>query len=179
MHNDSGAYMEFFSTAVGARLSNRQRARPLRARSHKRVTLIMVRVITTETTIKSNHFRRRRTNSLMEKIRSRPGKPNQRKGQNEKFMNFAHFCEFWCFSLGKQAQFTVKFCSGMSLRKVHELAFLWFGLPGPLLKRNTCFGQRSLTAKQLLHGRREENLQTLTLSPLLGGSSLGGPLGAR
>ena len=26
-------------------------------------------------------------------LRSRPGKPNQRKGQNEKFMNFAHFCE--------------------------------------------------------------------------------------
>ena len=31
------------------------------------------------------------------KIRSRPGKTNQRKGQNEKFMNFAHFCEFLCF----------------------------------------------------------------------------------
>ena len=30
-------------------------------------------------------------------IRSRPSKPNQRKGQNEKFMNFAFFCEFWCF----------------------------------------------------------------------------------
>ena len=28
------------------------------------------------------------------------------KGQNEKFMNFAHFCEFCCFSLGKQARFT-------------------------------------------------------------------------
>ena len=39
-------------------------------------------------------------------IGSRPGKPNQRNGQNEKFMNFAHFCEFWCFSLGKQARFT-------------------------------------------------------------------------
>ena len=39
-------------------------------------------------------------------LRSRPGKPNQRKGQNEKFMNFAHFCEFCCFSLGKQARFT-------------------------------------------------------------------------
>ena len=66
-------------------------------------------------------------------FRSRPGKPNQRKGQNEKFMNFAHFCEFWCFSLGKQARFTLNFCSGMPPRKVHELAFLWFGLPGPLL----------------------------------------------
>ena len=60
-------------------------------------------------------------------IRSRPGKPYQRKGQNEKFMNFAHFCEFWCFSLGKQARFTLNFCSGMPLRKVHELIFLvWF-----------------------------------------------------
>ena len=63
-------------------------------------------------------------------VRSRPGKPNQRKGQNEKFMNFAHFCEFWCFSLGKQARFTLNFCSRTPLRKVHELAFLWFGLPG-------------------------------------------------
>ena len=59
-------------------------------------------------------------------FRSRPGKPNQRKGQNEKFMNFAHFCEFWCLSLGKQARFTLNFCSGMPLRKVHELTF--FGL---------------------------------------------------
>ena len=66
-------------------------------------------------------------------LRSHPSKPNQIKGQNEKFMNFAHFCEFWCFSLGKQARFTLNFCSGMPLRKVHELTFLWFGLPGPLL----------------------------------------------
>ena len=64
-----------------------------------------------------------------------PRQTNQRKGQNEKFMNFAHFCEFWCFSLGEQARFTLNFCSGMPLRKVHELTFLWFGLPGPLLKR--------------------------------------------
>ena len=51
-------------------------------------------------------------------------------------MNFAHFCEFWCFSLGKQARFTSNFCSGMPLRKVHELTFLWFGLPGRLLTFN-------------------------------------------
>ena len=38
------------------------------------------------------------------------------------------------FSLGKQARFTLNFCSGMPLRKIHELTFLWFGLPGPLLK---------------------------------------------
>ena len=48
-------------------------------------------------------------------------------------MNFTHFCEFWCFSLLKQARVTLNFCSGMPLRKVHELTFLWFGLPGPLL----------------------------------------------
>ena len=71
-------------------------------------------------------------------IRSRPGKPNQRKHQNEKFMNFAHFCEFWCLSSGKQARFTLNFCSGMPLRKVHELTFLWFGLPGPLLNFVRC-----------------------------------------
>ena len=48
-------------------------------------------------------------------------------------MNFAHFCEFSCFSFGKEARFTLNFCSGMPPGKVHELAFLWFGLPGPLL----------------------------------------------
>ena len=37
-----------------------------------------------------------------------PSKPNQRKGQNEKFMNVALFCELWCFSLGKQARFTYR-----------------------------------------------------------------------
>ena len=56
-------------------------------------------------------------------IRSRPGNP----------MNFAHFCEFWCFSLVKQARSTLNFCSGMPPGKVHELTLLWFGLPGPLL----------------------------------------------
>ena len=29
----------------------------------------------------------------------------------------------------------LNFCSGMPLRKVHELTFLWFGLPGPLLRK--------------------------------------------
>ena len=59
-------------------------------------------------------------------IRSRPGKPNQRKGQNKKFMNFAHYCEFWCFSLGKQARFTLNFCSGMPPGKFMNWPF--FGL---------------------------------------------------
>ena len=37
-------------------------------------------------------------------------------------------------SSGKQARFTLNFCPGMPLQKVHELTFRWFGLPGPLLK---------------------------------------------
>ena len=65
------------------------------------------------------------------RIRSRPGKPNQRKGQKQKFINF---CEFWYFSLGKQAWFALNFCSGMPPGKVHELTFLWFGLPVLLLR---------------------------------------------
>ena len=49
-------------------------------------------------------------------------------------MNSAHFCELWWFSLGKQARFTYPtFVPECPLRKVHELTFLWFGLPGPLL----------------------------------------------
>ena len=71
----------------------------------------------------TSHLHLYRSLGTMNHIRSRPGKPNQRKGQNEKFMNFARFCEFWCFSLGKQARFTLNFCSGMPPRKVHELTF--------------------------------------------------------
>ena len=37
------------------------------------------------------------------------------------------------FSLGRQARFTSNFCSSLPPGKVHELAFLWFGLPGWLL----------------------------------------------
>ena len=56
---------------------------------------------------------------------------NQIKGQNEKFMQFAHFCEFWCFSLGKQARFTL--VPECPCEKFMNWSFLWFGLPGPLL----------------------------------------------
>ena len=83
-------------------------------------------------------------------LRSRPGKPNQRKGQSEKFTNSAHFCEFWCFSWGKQARFTLNFCSGMPLWKVHELTLLWFGLPGPLLNYSI-FSEFSGMKKQHKH----------------------------
>ena len=73
---------------------------------------------------------------------SRPGKPKERKGQNEKFMNFANFCEF-CVFLGKTNTIhKLNFCSGMPPGKVHELAFLWFGLLGWLLifapKKQSC-----------------------------------------
>ena len=83
-------------------------------------------------------------------IRSRPGKPNQRKGQNEKFMNFAHSCEFWWFPLEKQVRFTSNFCSGWPRGKVHEVAFLWFGLPGRLLMK--FISQRRAL---LIEGRQE------------------------
>ena len=56
---------------------------------------------------------------------------HKRKGQNEKFMNFAHFCEFWCFLPAKTSAIHISnSCSRTPLGKVHELAFLWFGLPG-------------------------------------------------
>ena len=48
-----------------------------------------------------------------------------------------------CFPLGKQARFTLNVCSGMPLRKVHELTFLWFGLPGPLLTETGTRAQQS------------------------------------
>ena len=66
-------------------------------------------------------------------LRSRPSKPNQRKGQNGKFMNFALFGEFWCFSLGKQARFPLNFCSGMPLAKSSwtDLSLVWFARATP------------------------------------------------
>ena len=47
--------------------NNRQRAHPLRTRPHKRVTLIMVGLFTTDATIKSKHFRREELVLLEEK----------------------------------------------------------------------------------------------------------------
>ena len=48
----------------------------------------------------------------------------------------------------------MNFCSGMPLRKVHELAFLWFGLPGPLL----------ITSSALVFPIRFEHFDCLALS---------------
>ena len=60
-------------------------------------------------------------------FKSRPGKPKERKGQNDKFMNFAHYCELWCFYLRQQAQFTLNFCSGMPVKSSWtDLSLVWF-----------------------------------------------------
>ena len=74
-------------------------------------------------------------------------------------MNFAHFYEFWCFSLGKQARFTLNFCAGMPLRKVHELTFLWFGLPGLLLRK----GPKGIPAKGMGKNAMKTPSNSLTM----------------
>ena len=78
--------------------------------------------------------------SLTVFLRSRPP-ANQTKERAKTKSSYEHFapfsCEFWCFSLGKQARFTLNFCSGMPLAKSHEPTFLWFGFPGPLLSFGT------------------------------------------
>ena len=73
-------------------------------------------------------------------------------------MNLAHFYEFWCFSLGKQARFALNFCSGMPLRKVHELTFLWFGLPGPL-RSEKYHNSRQFSRKIPLQKKKERRIR--------------------
>ena len=84
-------------------------------------------------------------------------------------MNFAHSCEFWCFSLGKQARFTSNFGSKLPPGKVHELAFLWFGLPGPLQPQPRTSSLRLLsTAKsQSQSSQRRELALTKKLRKIL------------
>ena len=62
---------------------------------------------------------------------TKPKKGTKRKVQR----NFAHFfLRILVFFLRKTSTIHISnFCSGMPLRKVHELTLLWFGLPGPLL----------------------------------------------
>ena len=62
--------------------------------------------------------------------------PWENKG-DEKFMNFAHFCDFWCFFLGKQArnshiEFLFRNAPGKS--SWTDLSLVWFAT-GPLLIR--------------------------------------------
>ena len=69
-------------------------------------------------------------------LRSGPGKPNQGKGQNEKFMNFAHFfVKILVFFLRRQARFTSRtFVPEYAPAKSSWTDLFWFGLPGPLLR---------------------------------------------
>ena len=57
-------------------------------------------------------------------------------------MDFAHFVWILAFFLRKTSTIHItNFCSGMPLRRVHELTFLWFGLPKPssgLLELTSC-----------------------------------------
>ena len=81
-------------------------------------------------------YRKRAEYGFGEYGQESPRQTKPKKGPKRKVHEFRPFLwEFWCFSLGKQARFTLNFCSGMPLRKVHELTFLWFGLSGPLLIR--------------------------------------------
>ena len=58
-----------------------------------------------------------------------------KKGAKRKVHEFGPFLWILVFFLGKTSTIHISnFCSGMPLRKVHELAFPWFGLPGWLLK---------------------------------------------
>ena len=61
-----------------------------------------------------------------------PANQTQKRAKTESSLISPIFVNSGVF-LRKQARFTLNFCSGMPLRKVHELTFLWFGLPGPLL----------------------------------------------
>ena len=68
-------------------------------------------------------------------IRGRPGKPNQRKGQNEKFMNFAYFLnEFWQFFLGTTSTIHIEllFRNAPVKSSCTDFSLVWFA--GPLLK---------------------------------------------
>ena len=47
----------------------------------------------------------------------------------------------------------------MPLGKVHELTFLWFGLPGPLLKNGTCTAQNNGQLVVVVSGLRSQELQ--------------------
>ena len=87
---------------------------------------------------------------------SRPGTPNQRKGQKQKVHEFHPFLWILVFFFGKTSTIHIELCSGMPRQKVHELAFLWFGLPGWLLTKNAerlllkyltfTFGERTFTS---------------------------------
>ena len=61
-------------------------------------------------------------------IRSRPRQTKPKKGQNEKFMNFVHFCEFWCFFLGKTSTIHIEllFRNAPAKSSWTDLSLVWF-----------------------------------------------------
>ena len=96
-------------------------------------------------------------------IQESPRQTKPKEGAKRKAHEFRpYFCEFWCFSLGKQARFTLNSCSGMPLRKVHELAFLWCGLPGRLLilPSETCANSEQIPSYKF-QANSEQASQTL------------------
>ena len=97
-----------------------------------------------------------------------PWQTKPKKGPERKVHEFRPFCEFWCFSIGKQARFTLNFCSGMPLGKVHELAFLWFGLPGPLLTKSQKLAKKRLsTSAENLDGGKSALVIGFQSRPIL------------
>ena len=73
--------------------------------------------------------------NLAWKFQSGVAPANQTKGRAKTKSSWISpiFVNSGVFSSGKQARFTLNFCSGMPLWKVHELTLPWSGLPGPLL----------------------------------------------
>ena len=79
-----------------------------------------------------------------------PRQTKPKKGPKRKVHEFRPFLRILVFfSSGKQARFTLNFCSGMPLRKVHELTFLWFGLQGPLLNVLLLFTEKEVQGSSM------------------------------
>ena len=179
------AWFCFMSAEFLPRISNRQRARPLRTHPHKRVTLIMAGFLATEATIKSKHFRREERLFLMCLATVADGQTAASLGENREKKSIHHHRGTPLFSVWRPTP------SSQSKRNYGVYHF-----PGKT--RDKAIYHRS--GKKGIHHRssdpekkkggsprwwcilfsfpgREEKLQTLTLSPLFG-CSLGGPLGA-
>ena len=98
----------------------------------------------------ARYYRNESPSPFRQIIQESPRQTKSKKGRKRKVHEFRPFlCEFWCFPLGEQARFTLNFCSGMPLGKAHELAFLWFGLPGPLLNYFSAFSSSSKSVTEI------------------------------
>ena len=94
---------------------------------------------------------------------------NQKKGQNEKFMNFALFCEFWCFFLGKTSTIHMELLFGNAPAKSSwsDLSLVWFA--GATPEKNSWFKNQGIfrafsnppfCAPTLRHPLRPSNFAT-------------------